>query len=405
MEAIGFNDIHKKFIIHHERPRSFQELAINLFRRNSSAEEFWALQGVSFAVEKGEAFGIVGENGSGKSTILKLITRILEPTRGHISVQGRVSALLELGAGFHPDLTGKDNIYLNASILGLSKKETDARFGEIVDFAELGSFIDTPLKHYSTGMQLRLGFAVAINTDPDILIADEVLSVGDEAFQRKCVDKIDAFMRQGKTILLVSHNLDLVRSLCARALWLEQGVVRAEGDAASVVQAYLDRVQQKSQAQAAQAPEATRRWGSREVELTQVELLNGEGEACAAFEAGGPLVARLHYYAHQRVHKPVFGIAIHYGDTIHLNGPNTQTGGCPIEWVEGPGVVEYAVPRLPLLRGTYHFSAAVYDHSRRHPYDHHDRLYPFRVQQRAVREDLGMIYMPSQWRHEPGARD
>jgi lipopolysaccharide transport system ATP-binding protein len=246
--VIQLTNVSKKFLIRHERARSFQDALVNLVHgRNSAAEEFWALKNVSFEVHGGETIGIVGTNGSGKSTILKLITQILEPTSGSVTVQGHVSALIELGAGFHPDLTGRENIYLNGSILGFSHKEMGRRFEEIVAFSELERFIDTPVKHYSSGMYMRLGFSVAISVDPDILIIDEVLSVGDSNFQRKCLERIDQFRRQGKTILIVSHSNETIERLCDRAVWIDQGVVRAQGAVHPTVQAYLAELRERDE--------------------------------------------------------------------------------------------------------------------------------------------------------------
>src|SRR5436190_10621844 len=250
LKVIKFSHVSKRFILHHERPRSFQEMVVNLFGlRNPSRrgvampgparEEFWALRDVNFSVYAGEAVGIIGENGSGKSTTLKLISRILEPSSGSVSVKGKVSALLELGTGFHPDLTGRENIFLNGSLLGIPRKEMVARYQSIVDFSELHEFIDTPIKHYSSGMIMRLGFAVAINVDPDILLTDEVLAVGDEAFQRKCLEQIALLRKRGVTILYVSHALDSVRGLCKRAIWLDHGRMIADGPAGDVVDQYL----------------------------------------------------------------------------------------------------------------------------------------------------------------------
>lgn len=237
--AVRLEHVSKRFILHHEKARSFQDALVNFFhRRNGSREEFWALKDVSFEVRRGEMLGIIGQNGSGKSTILKLITRILEPTAGRIAVDGKVSALIELGAGFHPDLTGRENIYLNGSILGLSRKEMNRKFDQIVAFSELERFIDTPVKHYSSGMYMRLGFSVAIHVEPDTLIIDEVLAVGDEAFQQKCLDKIEGFRRAGGTIVFVSHAMEQVERLCDRVVWLDQGQVREIGAPGAVIDAY-----------------------------------------------------------------------------------------------------------------------------------------------------------------------
>ena len=222
--AIRFDRVSKKFILHKERPRSFQELALSLFRRHNdphsrahlsgdSQEEFWALKEVSFTVERGESVGLIGPNGAGKSTALKLVARVLEPSSGRVMVNGQVAALLELGAGFHPDLTGRENIYLNGAVLGFDHKGMRRRFDAIVAFSELEPFIDVPIKHYSSGMYMRLAFAVAVNVDPEILLVDEILAVGDSAFQRKCLDRIYDMRQQGVTILMVSHNLDATARL------------------------------------------------------------------------------------------------------------------------------------------------------------------------------------------------
>jgi lipopolysaccharide transport system ATP-binding protein len=410
--AVEVAGLSKRFKIRHEHYRSFQEFAINVFRRRPPPEDFWALRDVSFRVDEGRSFGIIGENGSGKSTLLKVISGILRPTSGTLQVNGRLAALLELGSGFHPDLSGRENIYLNASVLGFSRAETARRFDQIVDFAELDRFIDTPLKHYSSGMQVRLGFAVAINSDPDILITDEVLSVGDEAFQRKCMDRIDDLMRRGKTIIFVSHGLDQVRYVCTDAIWLDHGQIRAAGKSPEVVGAYLDYANRKDRERrgdsepdeitAAAGVDPSRRWGTREIEITRIEMLDDRGVHSTVFETAAPLTVRIHYMAHERVRRPQFGLAIHYGEHIHINGPNTLVGGLPIEYVDGPGVVEYRVRSLPLLRGLYTLSAVAYDEHSLHAYDHHDRLYPFHVQQARVREMYGMVWIESEWAHQPG---
>ncbi|MBI4496596.1 MAG: ABC transporter ATP-binding protein, partial [Chloroflexi bacterium] len=233
--------VSKRFLLRHERPRTFQELAVGLLRlRPRAGEEFWALRDVSFTVEGGRTLGIVGRNGSGKSTLLKLLARTLRPTSGAVQAEGRVFGLLELGTGFHPDLSGRDNVFLNGSFLGLSRREMSRRFDEIVSFAELERFIDTPVKHYSSGMYMRLGFSVAVHVEPDILIIDEVLAVGDARFQEKCLGVLDRFRQEGRTLLLVSHDLDLVQRFCDRAVYLHQGAVRGLGPTRAVVRQYLD---------------------------------------------------------------------------------------------------------------------------------------------------------------------
>jgi lipopolysaccharide transport system ATP-binding protein len=241
--AVSFDDVSKRFVLRHERAYTVLESVIGLVKpARRRTEEFWALRAVSFEIPDGETFGIIGPNGAGKSTVLKLMARILEPTSGEVTVRGRISPLLELGAGFHPELTGRENVYLNAALFGVSQAEAQDRYDEIVEFSELKDFIDAPLKHYSSGMYMRLGFAVAANIIPDILLVDEVLAVGDEAFQRKCLRKIEEFRREGRTIVFVSHDLDTVRRICRRTLWLDQATVQAVGPTDDVVNAYLQHV-------------------------------------------------------------------------------------------------------------------------------------------------------------------
>ncbi|MBL7184675.1 MAG: ABC transporter ATP-binding protein, partial [Anaerolineae bacterium] len=241
--TVRFDNVSKRFTLRHERSRSFQEAALAFLRgQRNSREELWALKDVSFAIERGKTLGLIGPNGSGKSTVLKLITRILEPTSGQVVVQGRVSALIELGAGFHPDLTGRENVYLNGSLLGFGRNEMKGKFDSIVEFSELEKFIDVPIKHYSSGMHMRLGFAVAIHVDPDILLIDEILAVGDQAFQNKCLGKIGELKSQGVTILFVSHDLEAVRNLCPSAIWLENGVIQESGTTDRVIDSYLNNV-------------------------------------------------------------------------------------------------------------------------------------------------------------------
>ena len=404
--TVSFDNVSKKFTLRHERARSFQEAALAFLRgRDNSREELWALKDVSFAVERGKTLGIIGPNGSGKSTVLKLITRILEPTSGRIDVQGRVSALIELGAGFHPDLTGRENIYINGSVLGFSRKEMKAKFDRIVEFSELEKFIDVPIKHFSSGMHMRLGFAVAIHVDPDILLIDEILAVGDQAFQNKCLSKIGELKSQGVTILFVSHDLEAVRNLCTAALWLENGVIQERGTTDRVIDSYLNNVTAMTEAQLSrerQIGDSENRWGSGEVEITDVKFLDVQGRERRAFKTGEKMVVRLKYHAHIEVRQPVFGLAIYSSGGVQVNGPNTKFSDYIVESVEGTGEIDYIVDMLPLLEGTYELSAVVYDQDGLHAYDHHHRMYSFMVQRGAVKERYGMIYIPCEWRLRPG---
>ena len=401
--AIRFEHVSKRFTIRHERARSFQDLLVRRFHRSDTSEDFWALRDVSFDVEPGTALGLVGSNGSGKSTLLKLVTRILKPTSGRVSVRGRVSALLELGAGFHPELSGRDNVFLNASILGLPRRDIAARFDSIVRFAELERFIDIPLKHYSSGMAARLGFAVAINVDPDILLIDEVLSVGDESFQARCLEEIERFHRQGKTLLLVSHDLDSIRELCTQAVWLNAGAVAATGNPEATVGAYLAAVHTHTEA-ALRAPLAATtdrevRWGSGEAEVVAVDLLV-DGEPVQVAESGAPLEIRVRYHANERIEQPVVGLAVTDTDGNVITGPNTRLSGYGLPDFDGEGSVSYLIEVLPLLPGEYLVTAAIYDYSCRHPYDHREHLQRLVVAPGVDGQRAGTVRFPAQWAHQ-----
>ncbi|HQE92797.1 MAG TPA: ABC transporter ATP-binding protein [Anaerolineae bacterium] len=394
--AVVFDHVSKVFDLHRSHSRSFQELVVNFGRRQPRMrDDLHALQDISFTIERGTTVGFIGANGAGKSTLLKLIARILEPDSGAVTVKGRVGALLELGAGFHPDLTGRENVYLNASIMGLSRREVDRRFDEIVAFAELERFIDVPVKHYSSGMYVRLGFAVAVNIEPEILLVDEVLAVGDAAFQRKCFDRIDRMRAGGITLLFVSHSADAVRTHCSRAIWLDSGVVRADGTAEAVVQRYTTYAWEKDQGRL-QAANGSR-WGTGRIQVTRVQLLNREGEETRLFKTGEPLTVVLHYQAAERIEYPVFGLAIHRSDGVHITGPNTRLAGMEIPYIEGIGQLSYTMDAIPLLPGTYAISVAATSADYTEMFDYHDRLYPFRVHAAEGEMQFGMIVLAGRW--------
>jgi lipopolysaccharide transport system ATP-binding protein len=420
MNTICCDRVSKQFTLHHERPRSFQDLFLNLVRleRVSSKEKFWVLHDVSFEAEPGEMIGIVGDNGAGKSTLLSLLSRIIEPTSGRIELNGRVGALLELGAGFHPDLTGRENIFLNGSILGFSKVEMTRIFDDIVSFSELERFIDVPIKHYSSGMHMRLGFSVAIHLQPDILLVDEVLAVGDQAFQARCLDRINGMKRRGVTIILVTHNLREVQRMCDRAIWLDEGQIQAQGDVLDVLDRYVSYVlmnekrggkgsvlqaaQNKLQDPEGGSPQKRKtswRSGSGEVEIVRVLLLDGQEREKRTFQTGETLIARMHFQAHQRIEHPIFGVAIHHEDGFHICGPNTGLANYPVEAIEGPGYMDFVIPELPLLQGTYLFTVAIVPSSGKGAYDFHHQIYSFRIAPSAQRrEEHGTVYIPSHWR-------
>jgi ABC-type polysaccharide/polyol phosphate transport system ATPase subunit len=408
--AVAFDRVTKVFSLDHGRPRSFKDAFLSVVHgRERSGERLVALDDVSFALDVGDTLGLVGPNGTGKSTVLKLVARILEPTSGRVAVTGRVAALLELGAGFHPDLTGRENVMLNGSMMGFSRADMKGRLDAIVAFSELERFIDMPVKHYSSGMYMRLGFAAAVNMDADTLLIDEVLAVGDQSFQNKCRDKIAAMRRAGMTILLVSHDPGAVRDLCRSALWLEGGTARAFGATDDVLEAYYASVMAREEARFAaehgavadKGGEGEEAWGSGEVEIVSVDLVGPDGRDQHVVASGAPVTVRVRYVAHERVEAPVFGLAIHRNDGLHINGPNTLDGGLYIEAVEGPGTITYRVASLPLLEGAYELSASCYDRSCTHPYAHHHRRYPFRVHGGAVRERFGLVLVRAEWGHEP----
>ncbi len=416
VNAVEFNNVSRSFKLHLEKRNSFQERVVNLFNPRGSSELFWALRDVSFEVPRGTTLGLIGHNGSGKSTTLKLVSRILEPTSGQVAVRGRVSALLELGSGFHPDLSGRDNIYLNGSLLGFNRLDMQRRIDEIIDFAEIGPFIDTPVKHFSSGMYMRLGFAIATAVDPDILITDEVLAVGDETFQRKCMHRIHEFREEGRTILFVSHSLVAVRNLCSQAVWLDHGRVQALGDTETVADAYLrwsnekdrERIEHERAAHAmadglaevapggAPAQDANR-WGTREAEITHVEFLDARGRPRGVFQTGEPLNVRMYYEAHRPIQEPVFGLAIYHRSGFQINGPNTRFSGYPIPVIAGRGYVDYVVDELPLLAGEYLVTAAIYDTAMLEAIDHRERQFLLTVHTEALAERFGSVAIPSRW--------
>jgi len=396
-------------------------------------ETFPAVQNVSFSVPAGSTFGIVGRNGSGKSTMLKLVAGITKPTSGQVRVEGRISALIELGAGFHPEISGRENVFINGIMLGLTKREVQRRFDAIVEFAELEEFIDAPVKTYSSGMYMRLGFAVAVNVDPDVLLIDEVLAVGDEAFTHKCLDKFAEFRRRGKTILLVTHALGLVERFCDEALWLDAGRVRATGDPRRVIAAYITDVEKSEEQQLAsgdakvretaaaaaevpaaapespadtgQAPadmfKATEgRWGTREVEITGVELIGEDGPA-HIFHSGEQMRVRLAVRASAPTRDFVFGIGIFNADGVCCYGTNTDIEEFQADEFDGEGEVVFAIDRLDLVEGTYKLDVAVHKHDGV-PYDYHRLLYSFRVKSRA--RDVGICRPPHRWEFSGGIR-
>jgi len=401
--AVSFEHVSKCFRIEPERPRSLQERFVSTLRRgHHQTEEVWVLRDVCFDLPLGSSLGVVGQNGVGKSTLLKLCARVIDPTAGLVRSNGRVSALLELGVGFHPELTGRENVFLYGSLVGIPRTVMQQRFDEIVAFSEIARFIDMPVKFYSSGMYLRLAFAVAIHVEADVLLIDEVFAVGDASFQQKCIERIQSLQKGGVTTLFVSHSADMVRQMCQQALWIEDGRVVALDAADNVVTAYMEQLAY-ARAQEDQQKD-THRWGSREVEITHVEFLDQTGHVVRRFRTGDAFTARLHYRTAQRVVEPMFGVAIHRDDGTHINGPNNVLANFPITAIEGAGFVDYCVAQLNLLPGAYEFTAAIHDREGRHAYDFQHRLHPFWVDPSPdVCEQYGAIYLPSTWQHHTEA--
>ena len=391
----------------------------SLLRELRPNEAFLALKDVSFSVKKGSTVGVIGRNGSGKSTALKLVAGITKPTSGAVKVDGRISALIELGAGFHPEISGRENVFINGIMLGLSKRDIEQRFDDIVDFAELREFIDAPVKTYSSGMYMRLGFAVAIHVDPDVLLVDEVLAVGDEGFAHKCLDKFAEFHRRGKTVLIVTHSLNLIERLCDEAVWLDAGEKRAEGDPKRVVDAYLTAVEQTEKQQMAattaravqgaaplapagdmfQATEG--RWGSREVEITSVQLVGPEGNGSFVFHTGDAVSISLGVRAVEPTSDFVFGIGVFNADGVCCFGTNTGIEEMTSDRIEGQATVTFTIDHLDLVDGTYKLDVAVHRRDGA-PYDYHRLLYTFRVKSRT--HDIGVFRPKHRWTFSPNVR-
>jgi lipopolysaccharide transport system ATP-binding protein len=406
--VIKLENVSKRFETQLENPQSFLETLIARFsirnkqrvQKKEKKSTFWAVKDIDLEIAAGESLGILGRNGSGKSTLLKLITRIIRPTTGRIMVAGRISALLELGTGFQPDMTGRENIYLNASLLGLEQEYVDAHFDSIVAFSELADFIDVPVKFYSSGMYMRLGFSIAVHINPQILIIDEILAVGDQSFQEKCTNHIYEMKRRGVTIILVSHSLDMMRKLCTKLVWMDKGIVRAQGEAEDVIQQYLDHLQDNAHQPLFQTQEDFERLGTGDIEITNVRLLDKNGNEPEEFLTRQPLTIEISYLAHQPILDPEFGLAIYRQDKVQVNGPNNQFAGFPIERVEGTGKVSYRIHALPLLPGNYLVSVAVHDSRYMKTYDHHDKAYSFQVGSSGTREIYGLVEMPATWTWE-----
>ena len=323
--------------------------------------KFWALQDVRFTVGQGEVLGIIGRNGAGKSTMLKLLSGISNPTKGSIRTQGTMASLIEVGAGFHPDLTGRENVYLNGTILGLKRRQIAALFDEIVAFAEVERFIDTPVKRYSSGMYVRLGFAIAAHVNPDILLIDEVLSVGDIAFQQKCLARINELKRQQKTMVFISHNLNAVQRICDRAIFLSNGAVIQDGEVEPVIRAYRQQFiqREREQFQASLQREQANGGASRGLRITDVQLRDAAGAPTDSLQTGEPARIEVNYVCARRIEYPVVSISIERMDGLLCYEASTRAGGVATQPLEGQGVITLRFQALNLLPNAYRVSVEV----------------------------------------------
>ncbi|MBR6966764.1 MAG: ABC transporter ATP-binding protein [Clostridia bacterium] len=394
--VIDVKDVTKKFVIFYDKGTTLKERI--LFKSRRRHEDHQVLKGISFQVRKGEAVGLIGENGCGKSTTLKMLTRILYPDSGTITMTGRVSSLIELGAGFHPDMSGRENIYTNASIFGLKRKEIDRRLEEIISFSELGEFIDNPVRTYSSGMYMRLAFAVAINVDADILLIDEILAVGDAAFQAKCFAKLQEIKAKGTTIVIVSHALSSIEQFCERSIWISGGVIRMDGAPRDVHPEYMEYMTRKNlpkekepepepagaeteaatgaapepaaeaaaepepaaEAEAAPAEEKPRRWGSGEARINQVTVLGKDGKPHAHFAPDEPFTIRMEYTAEQVLENAVVGIAIYRSDQTYIYGTNTLIDTSMPVTLQRSGTIDLKLDCLPAANGEYTIDLALH---------------------------------------------
>lgn len=409
IEIENLTRIYQKYSSQH-RFKTFKSALLkgDLFRSLRPDELVHALDDVSFDVETGTTFGVIGQNGSGKSTLLKVVAGITKPTSGKVVVHGKVSALIELGAGFHPEITGRENIFINGIMLGLSKKQIQEKYEDIVRFAELEEFIEAPVKTYSSGMYMRLGFSIAINVNPDVLLVDEVLAVGDASFVPKCLDRIDDFRRRKKTILFVSHDLSTVEKICDRVAWLKNGRVQTIGEPRRVIDAYLQDVAEKAedefemrqqeikQEEQFEETEERRenRWGKRELEIKKVRMKGLDGKEKHVFSPDEGMVIEMEVEAYSRIKDFVFGIGIFNSQGITVYGTNTLLEDFYSVEAYGQGKVTCRLERLSLVNGTYYLDVAIHKRDG-YPYDYHKSLYSFLVSSRL--KDGGIFRPEHTW--------
>ena len=389
--AIEVKSLSKNFRLYHERNRYIK--AAFLRGRRAKYEEFIALNDVSFDVPHGATLGIIGSNGSGKTTMLKCLTGIYTPERGSIKIDGKVAALLELGAGFHPELTGSENVYLNGAILGMTKRDVELKFDKIVEFAGLEKFINTPVKNFSSGMVVRLGFSIAAHVEPKILLIDEILSVGDQDFQRKSTEKIEEFRREGRTIVVVSHSLGLVQQLCKEVIWLDKGKIRQSGLATDVISAYTG----GSYAEHLERDDESReRWGTGDARINSIELLSSDDISVKHFDSDAAVKVRCQINAHVRLESPILRVRVAKlnGDVVWAT--STQRVSNSIRVLDGPATATLDIPKFGLLEGTYYLSASISNSTSTTEFDHCQNWLRFNVHKTNL-FDEGIVSVESSW--------
>ncbi|MGH7608439.1 MAG: ABC transporter ATP-binding protein [Candidatus Dormibacteria bacterium] len=393
--VVRLEGVSKRFRIYHQRNTTLKQALVE--RGRGKYEEFWAVRDVTVDVSEGESLGIIGENGSGKSTLLKCIAGILIQDRGEISVRGRLASLLEVGAGFHPDFSGRENVFLNGAILGLPRRYINSVLDEIVAFAELEQFIDNPVKTYSSGMYTRLGFSIAVHLDPDILVVDEVLAVGDEAFQRRCMERINALRASGRTLIFVSHAMGSVRSVCDRCLWMDHGLPRQLGRVDPVVQAYLDEVNKREEAALLKtcAGEVDASPGRQGVQITSVAYSGRDGPS-VVFNTGDPLTVSIAYAAPQELAGARFTVSFLREDGVPMVTVPTDDVATAQAPLPREGVVRLSLAGIPFLKGVYLLTVELADVASGQPYKRLERIQPFRVRS-GERREVGMALLGHGW--------
>ena len=393
--AVLVDGLGKRFRLTHDRNWTLK--ATVLAGHRTRYEEFWALRGVDLDIPHGSTFGIIGGNGSGKSTLLKVLAGILRPDEGTATVNGRLSALLELGAGFHPELTGRENVYLNGAILGFTSKEIRRRFDDIVGFAELDRFIDEPVRNYSSGMYVRLGFSVAIHVEPEILLVDEVLAVGDHTFQKRCLDRFAQLKAEGRTIILVSHDLDMVGWLCEQTAWIQQGTLQAVGPSPKIIERFLDGAVD-SPTPADPSPSAPRRFGGLGPDdlVRAVDLVDANGHPMDRVGSGRPVRFRVRVDADQVGEPITVALGLYRSDGTHVASINS---GAADRAADDAGTVEvdYAVDSLAVQPGIYELSVALHDATMRRVFERHTHLVRFEVEPTGVDQQNGLVALGGTW--------